>query len=191
MDDVTKGEPPVVMSRIEEGIEERKRGDRILLAQEKRPEELITSIEGYIDSVINYNSQTSHTQSNGIIGPDGNSWTIRTGNINRLEISLSNPNPMSGLTFYGSSPIKKGDKIRAYVVKGEMKRLNFSRHAETNYPFMDRALPGEDQVLVDGPLRGRMEALYLEILEGEEIARTDYSIHYDAEKNKVSPDFEI
>src|SRR3989344_1528186 len=141
------------IKNLTENSKAKERGDQELLSHEKRPEELITSIEGYVSSVVNYNHQNVHIGSNGIIGPGGRSYKTRTGDTSRLEIALADSSPTNSLIFHGTSGIRGGDKIRAYVVKGEIKKLNYSRYSESSSPFMDRPIKGEDEVLVNGELK--------------------------------------
>lgn len=179
-----KGVNPPSTSHLnfKEMLEQDKGEDEALLKQEKKPEDLIAPIEGYVSHVSNENYSTSVSRFNGVIGPGGHTSVQGTGNSSRLEIILEG-SEVKTLTFYGASAVRGGDLIRAYVVKGEKKKLHNPIGRGTKF---SRYYPGQSEVLVEGPFQKSMEALYLEIINEGKVVRTDYSIKYDNKEKKLA-----
>jgi hypothetical protein len=98
--------------------EENKLFNRELKKRAKTKEELTVAIECVVKGIISYNLSTSVTpQSEMVYG--GKSISYKTGNVSHSEIKILSDTTVKELKFGGCPNVEKGDKIRAYILKGK------------------------------------------------------------------------
>jgi hypothetical protein len=91
-----------------------------LRAKAKKREDLIVPVYCYVTSVEGYLSQRKMTpHSERMIG--GKSPSYNVGDSSRLELLVDTKEGIKYVNFAGWPPIEKGDSIKAYFLKGELK----------------------------------------------------------------------
>lgn len=104
-----------------------------LRKKSKSKEELVVNLELLVKSVNGYINQTSFTpRSEMVLG--GTSPRYGGGDKSYLEIEVYSGNKVKIIEFQGLPPIFAGDKIRAYIFKGEEKfeKESFPKHSRNN-----------------------------------------------------------
>ena len=170
---------------FEKILKEREEKQKKLLASEKRPEELIEHVTGLVKKVIGSNQMEVISYPNKLYFDTPKLDPSEYGFY--LEIKLKSKAPVETLFFYGFSPIREGDSIRAYVVKGKKETLPspiYHRGCGCGAGEFTKA-----DVLVRGNFKKEMIALQIDILKGEKTIRTDYGSNFDSKTKDVSEPF--
>jgi len=156
-----------------------------LLAKEKQPSELLYPLKGIVQKVQGIQIPVSEIYYPRREDP------INYSPLNRrivyhkgLEIKIKSETPVTTLQFLGDSPIRKGDGIKAYVVKGKKEAL-----PPLGIQIQSQSYPGYSQtktktyVLVEGNFQKEMIALQIDILYAN---RTNYGRNYNPKTKRIS-----